>query len=192
MPKTTTSLQTPLREQLVRLASYEPSGAPVLSLYLDLRTDQHGRRTHADAFIRRVVANRGAKLTGDARTSFDAAVERIRAYVESEVPASASGLALFASTGPDGFFETVQLDAPIEQHALFAGSVPHLYPLAKVNDQYPRYAALVLDTNAARLFVFGLGRVESRKEVTTTKTRRGAMGVFFGFATVTCPDLPIP
>jgi len=176
MPKTTTSLQTPLREQLDRLASYEPSASPILSLYLDLRADQHGRRTHADAFIRRVVADRGAKLTGDARKSFDAAVQRIRAYIESEVPASVTGLAIFASTEPDGFFETVQLDAPIEQHALFAGSVPHLYPLAKVNDQYPRYAALVLDTNSARLFVFGLGRVESREEVTNAKTRRGAMG----------------
>jgi peptide chain release factor subunit 1 len=176
MPKTTTVLQTPLREQLDRLASCEPSGSPVLSLYLDLRADQHGRRTHADAFIRRVVTERGAKLNSEVRKSFDAVVERIRTYVESDVPPSVTGLAIFASTEPEGFFETVQLDAPIEQHALFVGSVPHLYPLAKVNDQYPRYAALVLDTNSARLFVFGLGRVESREEVTNPKTRRGAVG----------------
>lgn len=56
------------------------------------------------------------------------------------------------------------------------GSVPHLYPLARVNDQFPRYAALVLDTNSARLFVFGLGRVEAREEVTNAKTRRGGVG----------------
>ena len=38
MPKTTTSLATPLREQLDRLAAFTPTPMPVLSLYLDLRS----------------------------------------------------------------------------------------------------------------------------------------------------------
>lgn len=176
MPKTTTALQTPLREQLDRLALFERCDSPVLSLYLDLSTDQHGRRDHAAGLLKKVFAERGASLEGDARTSFDADVERIRAYIESDVPASVSGLAIFASSGADGFFEAVQLDAPIGEPALFVGDVPHLYPLARLNDQYPRYAALVLDTNSARLFVFGLGRIEAREEVTNEKTRRGAAG----------------
>ncbi len=176
MPKTTTALQTPLREQLDRLSSLEPSDSPVLSLYLDLSADQHGRDTQALAFLRKVVAERTASLDGDARKSFEAVAERIRAYVETEVPASVAGLAVFASSGSDGLFETVQLDAPVGEHALFVGPEPHLYPLARLNDQYPRYAALVFDTNSARLFVFSLGRVESRKRVTNEKTRGGAGG----------------
>ena len=176
MPKTTTALQTPQREQLDRLSLLEPGDSPVLSLYLDLSTDKHGRRDHAAAFLRKVFTERGAALEGDARKSFDADAERIRAYVESEVPTSVSGVAIFASSGADGFFEAVQLDTPIGEHALFVGDVPHLYPLARLNDQHPRYAALVLHTNSARLFVFGLGRVESREEVINEKTRRGAVG----------------
>ena len=43
-------------------------------------------------------------------------------------------------------------------------------------DQYPRYAALLLDTNRARIIVFGLGAVESREEVSGEKTRRHSMG----------------
>jgi peptide subunit release factor 1 (eRF1) len=65
---------------------------------------------------------------------------------------------------------------PLEDHWLFIGSVPHLYPLARVNDQFPRYAALLVDSNAARLFVFGLGVAETRHEVTNVKTRKTAMG----------------
>jgi peptide chain release factor subunit 1 len=176
MPKTTTALDTPLREQLDRLATCEPALSPVLSLYLDMRADNHGRRDHVDAFLRKVFSDQSAALQGDARKSFDADAERIRTYLATEVPASVSGVAIFASSGADGFFEAVQLDAPLDNHALFLGPVPHLYPLAKLNDQYPRYAALVLDTNSARLFVFGLGKTETREEVTNPKTRRGAVG----------------
>jgi peptide subunit release factor 1 (eRF1) len=45
-----------------------------------------------------------------------------------------------------------------------------------VNDQFPRYAALLVDTNAARLFVFGLGSAEARHEVTNVKTKKTSMG----------------
>ena len=43
MSKSTSALATPLREQLERLAAFEPSEIPVISLYLDVRADQHGR-----------------------------------------------------------------------------------------------------------------------------------------------------
>lgn len=176
MPKTTTALQTPLREQLDRLAALEPSTSPMLSVYLDLRADQHGRRASTDVFLRKAFAERSKSLEGDARKSFDAVAERIRAYLQSEVPVSVTAVAIFASVDADGFFEALQLDTPIEHNGLFVGPVPHLYPLARLNDQYPRYAALVFDTNSARLFVFSLGRVESQQHVANPKTRGSAVG----------------
>jgi peptide chain release factor subunit 1 len=176
MPKTTTALHTPLREQLDRLAAFEPTNWPVLSLYLDRRPDQQGRRDHCDAFLRKVLPERSRSLQADARRSFDRDADRIREYLNAQVPASVTSLALFACAGANKFFEAVQLDVPIEQHWLFIGSVPHLYPLVKLNDQYPRYAALLVDTNSARLFVFSLGRVESRERITNVKTRKGAVG----------------
>ena len=72
----------------------------------------------------------------------------------SEAPAPAPS-AVFACSTSNDFFEAIQLDVPIEHHWLFIGSVPHLYPLMRLNDQFPRYAVLVADTNSARLFVFG-------------------------------------
>lgn len=176
MAKTTTALQTPLREQLDRLAALEPATFPILSLYLDLRADQHGRRDQAATFLRKVVAERGASLSADARKSFDAVMQRIRTYLDTDVPPSTTAVAIFASSEENGLFEALQLETPLEHHAFFVGPVPHLYPLARLNDQYPRYAALVLDTNSARLFVFGLGRIESREQVTNAKTRGGAVG----------------
>ena len=175
MAKGTTALDTPLREQLDRLASFEPIDAPVLSLYLDMRPDQNGRDNY-DSFIRRVLPERSRGLTGNARKSFDADAERITTFLAESVRASAHGLALFACSAADNFFEAIQLNVPIDRHWLFVSSVPHLYPLARLNDQYPRYAALLVDTNAARLFVFGLGATETQREVRNVKTRKSSMG----------------
>ena len=83
---------------------------------------------------------------------------------------------MFASAGADEFFEAVQLDAPVDHHWLFVGAVPHLYPLARLIDQYPRYASLLVDTNHAQIFVFGLGATEKREELSGVKTRRSSMG----------------
>ena len=175
MQKTTTALATPLREQLDRLAAFEPTDSPVLSLYLDLRPDQHGRDNY-ETFLRKTLLERGRTLKGDARKSFDRDADRIREYLKREVPRSTNGLAIFACAAADELFEAIQLEAPVDQHWLFIGSVPHLYPLARLNDQYPRYAALLVDTNSARLFVFGLGRAQGEEHVTNVKTRGNSMG----------------
>jgi peptide chain release factor subunit 1 len=174
MAKSTTALETPLREQLDRLSAFEPADAPVISLYLDMRPNEVGRAAY-DSFLRKTLADRSRALTGDARKSFDRDVDRITKYLGENVRKSANGLAIFACAERD-FFEAVDLDAPLEDHWMFIGSVPHLYPLARINDQFPRYAALLVDTNAARLFVFGLGAAEAKREVTNVKTRKTSMG----------------
>jgi peptide subunit release factor 1 (eRF1) len=175
MQKTTTALATPLRDQLDRLAAFEAVDAPVLSLYLDMRRDEQGRPRYG-TFLRKTWLERGRTLKGDARTSFDRDTERINAYLENDVPKSVNGLAVFACSAANGFFEAVQLEAALDQHWLFIGSVPHLYPLARLNDQYPRYAALLVDTNSARLFVFHLGRARTEQQVSNVKTRWTSMG----------------
>jgi peptide subunit release factor 1 (eRF1) len=175
MPKTSAHLDTPLREQLQKLASFEPQGSPVVSLYLNLAPDQHGRDNY-DAFCRKAFAERVKAFDqrSPERASLERDVARIEAYLANELNRSANGLALFASAGE--FFEALQLDAPFEDHWLFIGPVPHIYPLVRLVDQYPRYASVLLDTNRARIFVFSLGAVEKQADVTGVKTRRGAMG----------------
>jgi peptide subunit release factor 1 (eRF1) len=164
-----------LRTELDRLAGFAPTTWPVLSLYLDMRPDKSGRRNH-DIFLRKVFPERTRALHGDARKSFDRDVQRIHAYLESEVAPSVRGLAMFACSAADGFFEAFQLAAAFDDYSLFTGSLPHLFPLARATHQYPAYAALLVDTNSARLFVFRLGHRDAHEQVTNVKTRRGASG----------------
>ena len=175
MRKTTIATATPLRAELDRLAGFARTTWPVLSLYLDMRPDQSGRRNH-DIFLRKVFPERSRALHGDARKSFERDVQRIHGYLESEVAPSVRGLAVFACSAADDFFEAFQLAAAFDDHSLFTGSLPQLYPLARATDQYPAYAALLVDTNSARLFVFRLGRRDAHEQVTNVKTRRGAFG----------------
>lgn len=177
MAKTSPALATPLRDQLDKLAAFDPQEVPVLSLYLNLAADQHGR-DNFDTFVRKALADRQCAFDDNTpqRESFDRDVERIREYLSAEVNRSANGLAIFACAGAQDFFEAIQLQVPLDEHSLFVGSVPHVYPLAKLAGRYPRYAAVVLDTHRARIVVFSLGTVEHRQEITGVKTRRTAMG----------------
>ncbi len=177
MAKTSPALATPLRDQLEKLAAVEPQQSPVLSVYLNLAADQHGRDSY-DAFVRKVFAERQKAFRENTpeRASFDRDLERINTYLAGETNRSANGVAIFACAAANDFFETVQLQVPIEEHWFFVGDVPHLYPLAKLVDQYPRYAAVVLDTNRARIVVFGLGAAERREQISNVKTRRNSMG----------------
>ena len=165
-----------VNELLDRLAAFQPTGFPVISLYLNAQADQHGRESYG-AFVRKELGERakGFEPGSAERESFDRDVERINRFLEEEARPSANGIAIFACAAAD-FFEGAQLDAPIEENHLYIFDQPHLYPLARLLDQYPRYAVLVSDTNSARIFVFGRGRTLETEEIQNVKTKRTQVG----------------
>ena len=176
MVNSTSHVRTSLDHQIQQLAAFEPTAFPVLSLYLDLSPNQHGRDQHG-TFVRKALGERVRSLRPNApeRESIDRDAARIEQYLRDEVRPSANGLAIFACSGV-GFFDAVQLDTPVERHWLFTGQVPHLYPLVRLVDQYPRYAAVMLDTNHAQIYVFGLNTVERETDVVNPKSRRSSVG----------------
>ena len=166
-----------LSEVLDRLASFEPTNLPVISLYLNTQPDQHGRANFG-AFVRKEFRARlrTYPLRSPEHQSFERDTERIARYLSEELRPSANGLAIFACAGANDLFEAVQLDAPIDEHRLYVYHQPHLYPLARLYDQYRRYAVLIVDTNAARLFVFGFGEQLDEEQVQNVKVSRTSVG----------------
>ncbi len=165
-----------LTEQLDRLAAFEPGPYPVISLYLNTQAGQHGRDQH-HAFVRKELKARGGTYAPNSpeRESLGRDLEKIMRYVERDVQPSANGVAIFACAGAD-LFEAVQMGAPVEQHWLSISDRPHLYPLARLDSQWPRYAAVLADTNASRILVFAGGELVSERGVDGVKTRRTAEG----------------
>jgi peptide chain release factor subunit 1 len=160
-----------LINRLDALARLEPSALPLLSLYLNTHSDSTGRPTY-DVFLRKELRERAKTYPERSaeRESLDRDANRIERYVADELKRSTRGLALFACTGAD-VFEAIELEVPFDRHRLVVSDRPHLYPLARLDDQYPRYAALVVDTNLARIFVFSTGRTLDVKEVQSPKTK---------------------
>jgi peptide chain release factor subunit 1 len=166
-----------LHQLLDQLAAFIPTTLPVLSLYLNAQADQHGRDSFA-AFVRKELPARAKTypLRSPARASIDRDTERIQKYLQEEVQPSTNGIAIFACAGAEEFFEAVQLDVPITEHELYVDHQPHLYALARLLEQYRRYAVLLADTNAARLFVFGTGERMQAQEVQNTKVSHTRVG----------------
>lgn len=165
-----------LTAQLDRLAVFAPAPFPVVSLYLNTQPGQHGRDQH-QAFIRKEFKARGRTFPPNSpeRDSLERDLERISRFLDNDLQPSANGVAVFACSSCD-LFETIQLGAPIEQDWMFIGDQPHLYPLARLESQYPRYAALLADTNSARILVFAAGELVASSEVNGVKTKRSQQG----------------
>jgi peptide chain release factor subunit 1 len=161
--------------QLDRIAATDPGPFPVISLYLDLRPNEHGR-DQFDQFLRKELSERvnTYPAKGPERDSLEADANRIREYV-ANLAGSANGLALFACHGAD-LFEALELAAPIEGHRLYVSDRAHLYPLARLIDEYPRYLALVTDSHSARIFVFAINELEKKGRVEGDKPKHHKQG----------------
>jgi peptide subunit release factor 1 (eRF1) len=174
----TEHLAATVEEPLARLAAFEPTTFPVLSVYLNTQPDQHGRAADPTPYLHRefkALARTWAPGSPE-RHSFDRDVERIVSYTSDQIDSAASGVVIFACWGTEEFFEAIQLITPVSDNRVYACSQPHLYHLARLDAQYPRYAAVLTDTNTARIFVFGLGQVIGAEEVKGRKVHRVKVG----------------
>jgi peptide chain release factor subunit 1 len=164
-----------LSEQLDRLATFTPGPFPVVSLYLNLQADGRGK-DNVDPYLKKEFAERLRTYGAEApeRRSLENDRKKIVEYVGGR-SASANGLVVFSSSGAD-LFEAIQLSAPIDDHKLFIHDRPHVYPLAKLLDQYPRYLVLLADSHSARIFVIAVNAVERTERVESTKTKHHKMG----------------
>jgi peptide subunit release factor 1 (eRF1) len=169
-------LTTSIDDHLDLLLAFEPGTLPVISLYLNTQSDDRGRDNWAQ-FVRKELTTRAKTWPSGSpeRQSFDADVERIQTWLDSELQPSANGVALFACSAA-GLFEAIQLNAPVEEHRLYVYNQPHLYHLTRLDDEYPRYAALLTDANSARIFVFGLGETLDTEQVKGKKVQRVKVG----------------
>jgi peptide chain release factor subunit 1 len=161
---------------LDRLTGITSTDMPILSVYLDARANAVGRDGF-EPFLRKELHARIESYPSRSpeRESVAADAQRIQKHVRDRVPASAKTVAIFACSAV-GLFEAESLDAPYGENRVYVGDTPHLYPLARLADEYRRYAALVADTHVARIFVFGLGRELEQQSIVNERTRRAVVG----------------
>lgn len=161
---------------LTKLSKIESSEFPFISVYLNAEPNQHGRDDF-DVFLKKQLSEHQDNFEENSkeREIFDKDVERISQYAE-KIPASANGVAIFACAGADDFFQTIESDVPFEEDMFFVLDKPHLFPMARLIDQNPRFAIVLADTNTARIYVFQRGRILETEEIESEKTNRSEVG----------------
>ncbi len=166
-----------LQRVLNTVIKFDSGGLPVVSLFLNAQANAQGRDEY-DRFIRREFSALHEKYESHTPegTSLQRDAKRIEQYLAEEVRPSANGIVIFACAGKDEFYLPIQLDVPLDHHQLFVFNKPHLYPLARLIDESRNYAVLVADTNRARIFVFGRGRVIATEEVESDSLSRTQVG----------------
>ena len=102
-------------------------------------------------------------------------IQKILEFLADEKPAS-QALAIFTSSADPGLFETVPIEAPLGGHRLYIDREPHVFPLERLADQYQSYAAVLVNTNTARLYVFSAGAAERQIVVKNKKGKRVSAG----------------
>lgn len=139
-----------------KLAAFEPSGFPFVSVYLNAEANENGRDDY-QVWLKNELAARADEYEEGSteEQSFRQDVERILNFIDSEVDAAANGIAIFACFGAEEFFETAQLEVPFPNNRLFTFDRPHIFPFVRTIEQNPRYAAVWADTNKADIYVFG-------------------------------------
>ncbi len=171
-----------LNKLMQKLIAFEPNGSPFISIYLNAEANEQGRDEFG-IWLKKVlsVRRKGFKEDSEEIKSFDKDVERILNFAENEVDAAANGIAIFACQGVNEFFEIVQLDVPFPNNRLLVFDRPHIFPLARMIDQNPPYAALWADTNKADIYIFGgdeidVGSNVQVEEIQNFKTNRTEVG----------------
>ena len=142
------------------LASFEPRGLPVLSIYLDLRPGGTGARPAtrpADIILKDRLHEIESTLLprGAALDSVRADIERINTYLGDEVPSESAGVAIFACHGA-GLFRAITVGAAFENQVT-AHEHPDLFQLVRLVDDFETAVVAVADSNTLRVFAVASG-----------------------------------
>ena len=171
-----TEATTP-QQLLEKLLEFGAVPAPVISLYLDARVNEHGKRNFLP-FVRKQLSERikTYPAQSEERASLEEDFVRIMRYLEEGIRDPTQGVALFACSALDNYFQAGQFEAPFERNRLSVDPRPHLYPLARLTDQYRHYAVVLADTNRAQIFIFSAGRAVEQEDIENVKTKHTQVG----------------
>ncbi len=150
-------------ELLRRLAEFEPSDMPVLSIYLDLRPHATGNNpgVRSGEVVLRDRMNEIEKTfgpRGEPLDSFLSDRKKIDSFIEEGLSVEAQGLIIFASSVA-GLWETAEVGIELENEVL-VGDRPSLFQFVKMLDEHDTTVVAVIDSNTARFFVTRSGTLQ--------------------------------
>jgi peptide subunit release factor 1 (eRF1) len=153
------------RETIQSLIHREPTGRPVLSLYLDMSVGAENKRSY-HVFLQQQRAQ-FAELASDRpnhhRVPLGDALERATNWIDANFAQSNKGLVLFVDVGGDGL-DALQLPVAVPNR-MEIGERPLIGPLAQMLASHRHYGIALVDREHCRLLGFYLGELRSHKDI---------------------------
>lgn len=151
------------QELFHKLAAFEPDGAYVLSVYLDMSPHMSGKqpwqRTSTPVLRDRLrEIERTLLPRHPALDDYRKDAEKIQLYLENHAEPWLQGVAIFACNA-HGLFETLETGVTFQNQIAFE-PYPDLFQLARLLDEQETVVTAVVDTNTTRLFVTRRGFLE--------------------------------
>ncbi len=158
------------QEQFQELLSFEPTDAPVLSLYLS--TDSGEEPIEAIRLKAKNMLREANKWEED--------VEAIETYLNHSFDWSSPGLVVFSSQGGE-FFRAFPTAVAFRNRLRIAPK-PYLKPLGHLLDHYAHYGVILVDRVGARFFSYHLGELQETEgymgeEIHKLKQGRGSSAI---------------
>ena len=141
-----------LQNLLRTLIELEETESPIVSYFLD-REDPDGSRILQE----QTTAARKA-LEQTQRPAFDRALNRIEDHVPWKLDESTRSVAVFARSGSMPLFMVLEFQATLPTR-LSVDSLPTVFPLVELKDNYHRYVLMICNEDSARVLEVSLGSV---------------------------------
>ncbi|MDA8388076.1 MAG: Vms1/Ankzf1 family peptidyl-tRNA hydrolase [Nitrospiraceae bacterium] len=151
-------------EELRELARINPEGDYYASLYLNVDpvTNPGGEYLIRVKNMLRETAE-GLQKTKTVLKKVKTELERFENYFLTQKPAFKKAVCLISGR-EGGLWREYHLAVPV-QSGLFVDGTPYLKPLLDAVDSYPRYLALLVSKDEARIFVVQMGEILEYGEV---------------------------
>lgn len=137
-------------DDMQELVEFQSTGAPVLSVYLNVDPTQHTTDEH------RLILRGLLKEAGESAAPED--IAEVEKYFDFGYDWQGKGVVVF-SCREGGFWRAYSLAVPVPNR-VYVGPRPYIRPLAEVLDDYSRYGVVLVDREGARLFLFEQGELQ--------------------------------
>jgi peptide subunit release factor 1 (eRF1) len=166
-----------LLKHIKELAACKPRDAPFISLYLNTRGTESGKR-HYEIFLKEKLNffEKEFAGNGDIEKSFKKSWVQIDHYLNNKLELKSNGAALFSRWQPnENFFLPLQFPVPLENRFV-VDSVPHIFPLVQCLDTSHHYMVMISDSEKAKIFEIQFGGIKDIQQIEKPEKEKSFRG----------------
>lgn len=154
-----------LDRELDKIISMRETGFPVVSVYMDTRILDKTSWDRSKIFLKNRLDGKTSLFRNDKEKwqSIKEDADRIKYYAENRLEEKTRGLAIFACSHENIFYD-YQFETAFENQ-IIVGEYPHIKPLLEVRHDTQKIIAVMIDSRSARIFDIVRGGIKAEKKI---------------------------